>query len=104
MRKIICPYSKKGIWMTREILDKIRTMDLLHVPITITAIPVDINLRGGSFITLGNNLIHGHYFDNNQWGFIITRNFSMLNQPVLKPDWLSHPLFPDWANGHGVNL
>lgn len=90
--------------MTREVLDQIRTMDLLQVPITITAIPVDINIRGSSFITLGNKLIHGHYFDNNQWGFIVTENFSVMNNSVRKPDWLSHPLFPDWANGHGVHL
>lgn len=104
MRKIICPYSKKGIWMTREILDEIRTKDLLNVPITITAIPVDYNTRGSSFITLGNKLIHGHYFDNNQWGFIVTENFSFITKSSPKPDWLSHPLFPDWANGHGVHL
>lgn len=104
MRKIICPYTKKGIWMTREVLDQIRTMDLLRVPITITAIPVDFNTRSSSFITLGNKLIHGHYFDNNQWGFIVTENFSMIPGNGRKPDWLSHPLFPDWANGHGVHL
>lgn len=90
--------------MTREVLDQIRTMDLLQVPITITAIPVDINIRGSSFITLGNKLIHGHYFDNNQWGFIMTEAFSFTTKTGPKPDWLSHPLFPDWANGHGVHL
>lgn len=90
--------------MTREVLDQIRTMDLLQVPITITAIPVDINIRGNSFITLGNKLIHGHYFDNNQWGFIVTENFSVVTKTSPKPDWLSHPLFPDWADGHGVHL
>lgn len=90
--------------MTREILDQIRTMDLLQVPITITAIPVDFNTRGRSFITLGNKLIHGHYFDNNQWGFIMTEAFPFTTKTGPKPDWLSHPLFPDWANGHGVHL
>lgn len=104
MRKIICPYTKKGIWVTRELLDQIRTMDLLHVPIIVEMPPVDINIRGSSFITLGNKLIHGHYFDNNQWGFIVTENFSVMTGGGPKPDWVSHPLFPDWANGYGVHL
>lgn len=104
MRKIICPYTKKGIWVTRELLDQIRTMDLLKVPIIVEMPPVDINLSGGSMITIGNKQVHGHYFDNNQWGFIVTEAWSFTTKTGPKPDWLSHPLFPDWANGHGVHL
>lgn len=102
MRKIICPYSKKGIWITREILDEIRTKELLKVPIIITAIPVDFNIRGNSCIKVNDRLLHGHYFENNKGGFIFTPNYSHMSN--IKPDWLSHPLFPDWVNGHGVNL
>lgn len=102
MRKIICSYSKKGIWMTREILDEIRTKDLLNVPIIITAIPVDFNTKGTSSIKVDNRLLHGHYFENNKWGFIFTPNYSHMSH--IKPDWVAHPLFPDWVNGHGVHL
>lgn len=70
MVKIMCHKTSKGLWLTKAIMDNMRTLKLLGVDI-IEAPAVDFNHSGKRHTHHMGNYYSAEYIGDNKWRFHI---------------------------------